>query len=313
MWIGLRSGPHPCQIACSVTESGPFKGPELRAAARTAIAPSALVKGVFEGYADPGAGLFGPAVPWAEGKRVKPAGRAEPARPDGTSVTLATYDNRPELPEAAQVVQRQLQKAGFTVKLEVREYSRLESDALAGKFDAFIGARNSLLDTGDPVGVLGSDYTCDGGYNLARLCDEKADRAVAEAVGTDGTGERQDAAMAAEAAILGTDAVVPPAHQRIIAASRPRCGACCSTRTSGPWSAPERVADRPVQAGNRVSITQLISTSCPGKVSSVTPRAVLTGRWAPKYARLAFATASAFRTRSTAYSVWDTIWLRVTP
>ncbi|GAA2761484.1 ABC transporter substrate-binding protein [Streptomyces paradoxus] len=198
------------------TESGPFKDPEMRAAARAAIAPSALVKGVFEGYADPGAGIFGPAVTWAESKQVKPAGRAEPARPDGTSITLATYDNRPELPEVAQVVQQQLGKAGFTVKLEVREYSRLESDALAGKFDAFIGARNSLLDTGDPVGVLGSDYTCDGGYNLARLCDEKTDRAVAEAVGTDGTGERQDAAMAAEAAILGTDAVVPLAHQRII-------------------------------------------------------------------------------------------------
>ncbi|MFD5480074.1 ABC transporter substrate-binding protein [Streptomyces hawaiiensis] len=199
------------------TEKGPFKDPGLRAAARAAIDPSALVKGVFEGYADPGAGIFGPAVTWAESKRVKPTGRAKAARPDGTPVTLATYDNRPELPEVAQVVQQQLQKAGFTVKLEVREYSRLERDALAGKFDAFIGARNSLLDTGDPVGILGSDYTCDGGYNLARLCDKKVDRAIAEAVETDGTGERQDAAMAAEAAILGTDAVVPLAHQQIIA------------------------------------------------------------------------------------------------
>ncbi|MER7478101.1 ABC transporter substrate-binding protein [Streptomyces sp. NPDC126510] len=199
------------------TDTGPFTDPRLRAAARTAIDSSALVEGVFEGYADPGAGLFGPAVTWAESKRVKPAGRAQPARPGGASITLATYDNRPELPEAAQVVQQQLQKAGFTVKLEVREYSRLEGDALAGRFDAFIGARNSLLDTGDPVGVLGSDYTCDGAYNLARLCDQRVDRAVERAVETDGTDERQDAAMAAEAAILGTDAVVPLAHQQVIA------------------------------------------------------------------------------------------------
>lgn len=199
------------------TRTGPFEDPALRAAARTAIDSSALVKGVFEGYADPGAGIFGPAVTWAESKRVRPAGRAKPARPDGASITLATYDNRPELPEVAQVVQQQLRTAGFTVKLVVREYSRLESDALDGKLDAFIGARNSLLDTGDPVGVLGSDYACDGGYNLARLCDKKVDRAVAEAVRTDGTGERQDAAMAAAAAILGTDAVVPLAHQQIIA------------------------------------------------------------------------------------------------
>ncbi|KOV92642.1 ABC transporter substrate-binding protein [Streptomyces sp. NRRL B-1140] len=199
------------------TGTGPFKNPRLRAAARRAIDSSALVKGVFEGYADPGAGIFGPAVTWAESKRVKTAGRVKAAHPDGASITLATYDNRPELPEVAQVVQQQLQKAGFTVKLEVREYSRLESDALAGKFDAFIGARNSLLDTGDPVGVLGSDYTCHGGYNLARLCDKQVDRAVTEAIETDGTEQRQDAAMAAEAAILGTDAVVPLAHQQIIA------------------------------------------------------------------------------------------------
>lgn len=203
------------------TGIGPFKDPELRAAARAAIDSSALVKGVFEGYADPGAGIFGPAVTWAESKRVKPAGRAKAARPDGTPITLATYDNRPELPEVAQVVQQQLEKAGFTVKLEVREYSRLESDALDGKFDAFIGARNSLLDTGDPVGVLGSDYTCDGAYNLARLCDKQVDKAVDRAVETDGTDERQDAAMAAEAAILGTDAVVPLAHQQIIAGVSP--------------------------------------------------------------------------------------------
>ncbi|WP_449349161.1 ABC transporter substrate-binding protein [Streptomyces shaanxiensis] len=198
------------------TKSGPFKDPKLRAAARAAVDGSALVKGVFEGYADPGAGIYGPAVTWAAGKRVEPTGRAAAARPNGTAVTLATYDNRPELPEVAQVLQQQLQKAGFKVTLEVREYSRLESDALAGKFDAFIGARNSLVDTGDPVGVLASDYTCDGGYNLARLCDQKVDKAVAEADEATDTSRRQDAAMRAEAAILGTDAVVPLAHQSII-------------------------------------------------------------------------------------------------
>ncbi|MEU0428096.1 ABC transporter substrate-binding protein [Streptomyces canus] len=198
------------------TRSGPFKDPKLRAAAREAVDSSAVVKGVFEGYADPGAGIYGPAVTWAEGKRVQPTGRATAAKPNGTAVTLATYDNRPELPEIVQVLQQQLQKAGFKVSLVVREYSRLESDALAGKFDAVIGARNSLVDTGDPVGVLVSDYTCDGGYNLARLCDREADRAVAEADAVADTGERQDAAMRAEAAILGTDAVVPLAHQGII-------------------------------------------------------------------------------------------------
>ncbi|MFE6194263.1 ABC transporter substrate-binding protein [Streptomyces sp. NPDC057838] len=204
------------------TRTGPFKDPRLRAAARAAVDPSVLVEGVFEGHADPGAGIYGPAVTWAEGKRVEPSGRAKAARPDGTRITLATYDNRPELPEVAQVVQQQLEKAGFEVRLQVREYARLESDALAGRFDAFIGARNSLLDTGDPVGILAGDYTCDGGYNLALLCDPKVDRAVAKAGRADGTGERQNAALAAETVILGTDAVVPLAHQRIVLGVSPK-------------------------------------------------------------------------------------------
>ncbi|MFJ8629909.1 ABC transporter substrate-binding protein [Streptomyces sp. NPDC093568] len=198
------------------SEKGPFKDAALRAAARRAVDTSVLAKGVYEGYADAGAGIYGPAVTWAEGKRTAPVGRAKPGKPEGTRITLATYDNRPELPEVAQVLKQQLEKAGFAVTLEVREYSRMESDALAGKFDAFVLARNTLVDTGDPVSVLASDYTCDGGYNIARLCDKDVDRAVADAEAATETAERQDAAMAAEARILGTDAVVPLVHQRII-------------------------------------------------------------------------------------------------
>ncbi|MGW1212513.1 ABC transporter substrate-binding protein [Streptomyces sp. NPDC002499] len=198
------------------SDSGPFKDPQLRAAARESVDTGALADGVYEGHADAGAGIYGPAVTWAEGKRKRPAGRVDATSPKGARITLATYDNRPELPEVAQVLKQQLEKAGFRVELEVREYSRLESDALDGKFDAFVLARNTLVDTGDPVAVLASDFTCDGGYNLALLCDKDVDRAVAEAEGAADTAKRQDAAMAAEAAILGTDAVVPLVHQRII-------------------------------------------------------------------------------------------------
>ncbi|MGX9885089.1 ABC transporter substrate-binding protein [Streptomyces sp. NPDC002276] len=202
------------------TRTGPFKDPKLRAAAREAVDTGALAKGVYEGHADAGTGIYGPAVTWAAGKREEPVGRenanAEAEAPDGTSITLATYDNRPELPEAAQVLKQQLEEAGFRVELEVREYSRIESDALAGKFDAFVVARNTQVDTGDPVAVLASDYTCDGGYNLALLCDKDVDRAVAKAEGAADTSARQSAAMAAEAEILGTDAVVPLVHQRVV-------------------------------------------------------------------------------------------------
>ncbi|MEU1042396.1 ABC transporter substrate-binding protein [Streptomyces sp. NPDC005551] len=197
------------------TRSGPFRDPGTRAAARQAIDTSVLADDVYEGYADPGAGLFGPALTWAADQRVTPTGRTAAARAAGR-LTLATYDNRPELPEVAQVLKQQLEKAGFRVRLQVREYSRLESDVLAGRFDAFVSARNTMLDTGDPVSILAADYTCDGDYNLALLCDKKVDRAVARAEDIADTTKRRSAVMAAEAAVLGTDAVVPLVHQRIV-------------------------------------------------------------------------------------------------
>ncbi|MEU1949438.1 ABC transporter substrate-binding protein [Streptomyces sp. NPDC020125] len=198
------------------TRSGPFADPAVRAAAREAVDASALAEGVYEGHADTGRGLFGPALTWAAGERPRPSGRPAAKRPGNTALTLATYDNRPELPEVAQVLQQQLRKAGFSVKLEVREYSRLESDALAGKFDAVVAARNTMLDTGDPVSYLADDFTCDGGYNLARVCDKAVDCAVAEAGSRADDAARHRAVLAAQTAVLRTDGVVPLVHQRII-------------------------------------------------------------------------------------------------
>ncbi|MCX5052956.1 ABC transporter substrate-binding protein [Streptomyces sp. NBC_00474] len=198
------------------TKSGPFTDPGLRAAAREAIGTSVIAKQVYEGYAEPAQGLFGPALPWTSGKRVGPTGRTKATNPDGKSITIATYSTRPELPEVAQVLQQDLEKAGFKVKLVVRSDSQVESDMLAGKYDAAVTSRNMMLDTGDPVSVLASDFTCRGTYNLSQLCDKNVDRLVAAAQAEPDPGRRQDAAMKAEAAILGTDAVIPLVHVKAV-------------------------------------------------------------------------------------------------
>jgi peptide/nickel transport system substrate-binding protein len=197
------------------TRSGAFADAGLRAAAREAIDTSVLARDVYEGHADPAQGLYGPALTWTAGKRVEPSGRAEAADPHGARITIATYTTRPELAETAQVLQQQLRRAGFEVKLVVRDYARLEGDLLAGKFDAAVATRNMMLDTGDPATVLAGDYTCDGTYNLALLCDKNVDRAVAAAQAASDPAKRQDATMRAEAAVLGTDAVVPLVHLKV--------------------------------------------------------------------------------------------------
>ncbi|MCX4508332.1 ABC transporter substrate-binding protein [Streptomyces anulatus] len=202
------------------TERGVFADPAMRAAAREAIDPRALVDGVYEGRADTAQGLLGPGVPWAADLRTAPTGRAKAAAPAEVrkteQIVLATYTNRPELPEVATVVQQQLEKRGFTVKQVVRDYAQMEADALAGKYDAFIQARNTLLDTADPVSYLASDFTCDGSFNITQLCATPVDTAVDRAAALAGTEARHRAEMTAEAAILGSDALVPLVHERFV-------------------------------------------------------------------------------------------------
>ncbi|MEU6145743.1 ABC transporter substrate-binding protein [Streptomyces sp. NPDC047081] len=197
------------------TGKGPFKDASLRAAARDAIDAESIVEGVYEGRADVAEGLLGPAPPWAAELRT-PVRRARSASPAGKTVTIGTFTDRAELPEVAAALQQQLQQAGFRVRLEVREYANIESDALAGEFDAFVLSRATVLDSGDPAAYLYSDFASEGSFNIAQLADPTVDKALKQAAGTR-TGEaRRKAVVAAEAAVLATDAAVPMLHERVI-------------------------------------------------------------------------------------------------
>ncbi|MDQ0598715.1 peptide/nickel transport system substrate-binding protein [Streptomyces canus] len=197
------------------TGKGVFKDAALRAAAREAIDAESIVKGVYEGRADVAEGLLGPALPWAAELR-SDVRRTAAAEPNGRTVTIGTFTDRAELPEVAASLQQQLEKAGFKVKLDVREYANIESDALAGEFDAFILSRATVLDSGDPAAYLYSDFASDGSFNISQLADAQVDAALKKAGGT-GAGEaRRKAVIAAEAAVLGTDAAVPMLHERVI-------------------------------------------------------------------------------------------------
>ncbi|MEV5882860.1 ABC transporter substrate-binding protein [Streptomyces sp. NPDC052020] len=197
------------------TARGAFKDPALRAAAREAIDAQSIVDGVYEGRADVAEGLLGPALPWAAGLRA-PVRRAAAGDPAGRTITLGTFTDRAELPEVAAALQQQLQRAGFTVKLVVREYAAIESDALAGEFDAFVLSRATVLDSGDPAAYLYSDFASEGSFNLSQLSDPAVDKALAAASGTATGDARRKAVIAAEAAVLATDAAVPMLHERVI-------------------------------------------------------------------------------------------------
>ncbi|ASK19929.1 ABC transporter substrate-binding protein [Halomonas sp. N3-2A] len=198
------------------TESGPMTDPGLRAAVRDAIDRSAIVNTVYEGRADIAEGLLGPALAWASDYRTPLEDRTAPTEPNGTDITLATFTDRAELPEVAVLLEQQLTRAGFNVNQEVREYAHIEADALAGEFDAFILSRATVLDSGDPVAYMFSDFACAGSFNIAQLCDPAVDEALANAVTLPTGSERRQAIIEAEAAILRTDAAIPMLHERVI-------------------------------------------------------------------------------------------------
>lgn len=197
----------------------------IRAAARAAVDRATLVDTVYEGRADVAAGLLGPALPWAAELREESpytsilSEQVEPARPDevdGAAITLGTFTDRSELPEVAVRLEQQLQAAGFTVTQDVREYQYIEADAIDGEFDAFILSRATVLDSGDPVAYMYSDFACDGSFNISQFCDAEVDQALANAAAIVPGPERQEAIMQAEALILQHDAAVPMLHERVI-------------------------------------------------------------------------------------------------
>lgn len=219
------------------TRDGAFKDPALRAAARDAVDVAGLVETMYEGHADAAAGLLGPALAWAAQKRpwggsafagadgVAATGRTDGAKatftkagtvPSGTSITLGTYTDRPELAEMVVLIAQQLEAVGFTVKQDVREYAQIEADALAGAFDCFLLSRATVLDSGDPVAYMVSDFSSTGSFALSFLADDAVDAALTKAAGIEPGEARQDAVIAAEELILASGAAVPLLHERVL-------------------------------------------------------------------------------------------------
>ncbi len=202
-----------------VTTAGrTFADPGLRAAARAAVDQAMIAKSLFEGRADPGVGLFGPASGWAVRDSAAARGTAlppvAPRDPAGRKITLATYPDKPELPETASALAATLTARGFVVETVVRDYLTIEADVLGGRFDAVILSRSYVLDVNDPIAYLASDFSCAGSYNLARFCDPGFDARLTAADGRTDVPSRHAAALALEAELVNRAVVVPLVHDR---------------------------------------------------------------------------------------------------
>ncbi len=194
----------------------------LRQAASQAINREQIINTVYEGRADLAQGLLGPALAWAAPLRAQQPSAQTLAlhQAHGEHIVIGTFTDRAELPEVAVLLKQQLEQAGFNVTLDVREYAQIENDALAGKFDAFLLSRATVLDSGDPVAYMQSDFGCQGSFNLGQFCSEEVDEALQVASQYPLGSERQQAIIAAEQQILAAHAAIPLLHERVLQGER---------------------------------------------------------------------------------------------
>lgn len=170
---------------------GPTADVRVRKAVAHAIRRDVLVETVLEGQGAPQVGLFRADLPWGNadlrGPEENPALARQLLEEAGYSgsnrpaLTITTYATRPELPDIAQVLQQQLNEAGFDCKVEVADYTQLETAGLAGELDAVLVVRNPMTLL-DPEFIYTADYASDGPNNLGQYsgADDLIARALAE-------------------------------------------------------------------------------------------------------------------------------------
>ncbi|MDN2481360.1 ABC transporter substrate-binding protein [Vibrio agarivorans] len=197
-------------------QSEVFSKLEMRKTAAAAVDREQIIETVYENHADIAKGLLGPALPWANPLRSERAPIEEGLKASGEKIVIGTFTDRAELPEVAALLKQQLEAAGFDVELDIREYAQIENDALAGRFDAFILSRATVLDSGDPVAYMQSDFGCEGSFNLGQFCAQDVDAALDHADLQELGAPRQQAIIEAEKAILDHYAAIPLLHERVI-------------------------------------------------------------------------------------------------
>jgi peptide/nickel transport system substrate-binding protein len=203
----------------------PFDNPLVRQAIQKAVDTQSIAEGVYEGAATPAVGPFGPDTDWAPEGAEAPSANLDEARslldqagvdPKSLTFELQAYIDRPELPDAAAVIQAQLAKLGVKVKVKSGEAAGMEPGWLEGNYDATLFSRGYLVDVADPGGYLVSDWTCKGGYNLAHYCNPQTDKEIQDAVALQDADKRAEAYRTIAAKLQSEAASVWLVHENAV-------------------------------------------------------------------------------------------------
>ena len=174
-------------IGLNVTKP-PFDKPEVREAANLAIDRAQLAEAAYFGKAVP-AGPLSPALTdWALPVAEFPCYRPDPARARKllqdagltlpVPVTLNVLGSLQQVVDVAQVVQAQMDGAGFAVTLNVQEQGRFIQDWRGGAFQAFASLNSGGT---DPDDYFGRSFATGGATNVYKYSNPQLDTLLADA------------------------------------------------------------------------------------------------------------------------------------
>ena len=166
----------------------PFDKPAVREAVNFALDRAQIVDAAYYGKAVPGGPLSPALRDWALPTSAFPCYHPDPARARKllqdagltlpVKVTLNVLGSLQQVVDIAQVVQAQMNKAGFQVSLNVQEQGRFIQDWRASNFQAFASLNSGGI---DPDDYLGRTFATGGATNVFKYSNPGLDKLLATA------------------------------------------------------------------------------------------------------------------------------------
>lgn len=209
------------------TTRAPFDKPAVREALNMALDRAQIVQAVYFGRGVVG-GPLSPALanwalpvsdfpcykPDAEGakKKLAEAGVTLPLK-----MTLKVIGSLPQAVDASQVIQAQLNKAGFEITLNVQEQGKFIADWRASDFDGFVSLNGG---NPDPDDYFGRTFQTGGATNVFKYANPDLDKLLADGRMETDAGKRKPIYDAAQKILACQGPVMHIAYGTLFAAAR---------------------------------------------------------------------------------------------